>query len=79
MAIAISLHSFKEHERQDLQVIPIASKAPVKRSQLFMQQHATFVVKKNFVPFDHLVVCCCFMLHVVVSCCMKFAGDQKCL
>ena len=53
--------------------------APVKRSQLFMQQHATFVVKKKFVPFDHLVVCCCVMLHVVVSCCMKFARDQKCL
>ena len=54
-------------------------KPPVKRSQLFMQQRATFVVKKKFVPFDHLVVCCCTMLHVVVSCCMKFARDQKCL
>ena len=54
-------------------------KAPVKRSQLFMQQCATFVVKKKFVPFDHLVVCCCIMLRVVVSCCMKFARDQKCL
>ena len=44
-----------------------------------MQQRATFVVKKKFVPFDHLVVCCCIMLHVVVSCCMKFARGQKCL
>ena len=44
-----------------------------------MQQRATFVVKKKFVPFDHPVVCCCIMLHVVVSCCMKFARDQKCL
>ena len=44
-----------------------------------MQQRATFVVNKKFVPFDHLVVCCCIMLHVVVSCCMKFARDQKCL
>ena len=54
-------------------------KAPVKRSQLFIQHRTTFVVKKKFVPFDHLVVCCCIMLHVVVSCSMKCARDQKCL
>ena len=45
-------------------------KAPVKRSQLFIQRRTTFVVKKKFAPFDHLVVCCCIMLYVVVSCCM---------
>ena len=45
-------------------------KAPVKRSQLFIQQRTTFVVKEKFLPFDHLVVCCCIMLYVVVSCCM---------
>ena len=55
------------------------TKAPVKRSQLFIQQRTTFVMKKKFVPFDHLVVCCCIMLYVVVSCCMKFARNQKCL
>ena len=47
-------------------------------SQLFMQQRATFVVKKKFVPFDHLVVCCRIMLHVVVSCCIKFAIKNVC-
>ena len=59
--------------------IPWLTKAPVKRSQLFIQQRTTFVVKKKFVSLDHLVVCCCIMLYVVVSCCMKFARDQKCL
>ena len=54
-------------------------KVPVKRSQLFIQQRTTFVVKKKFVPFDHLVVCCCIVLYVVVWCFMKFARDQKCL
>ena len=43
------------------------SKAPVKRSRLFIQQRTTFVVKKKFLPFDHLVVCCCIMLHEVCS------------
>ena len=43
------------------------TKASVKRSQLFIQQRTTFLVKKKFVPFDHLVVCCCIMLHKVCS------------
>ena len=54
------------------------SKAPVKRSQLFMQQHATFVVKKKFVPFDHLVVCCCIMLHEVCSRSKMFVEQMLC-
>ena len=54
------------------------SKAPVKRSQLFMQQRATFVVKKKFVPFDHLVVCCCIMLHKVCSRSKMFVEQMLC-
>ena len=53
-------------------------KAPIKRSQLFMQQRATIVVKKKFVPFDHLVVCCCIMLHEVCSRSKMFVEQMLC-
>ena len=54
------------------------SKAPVKRSQLFIQHRTTFVVKKTFVPFDHLVVCCCIMLHEVCSRSEMFVEQMLC-
>ena len=45
--------------------------------QLFIQQRTTFVVKKKFAPFDHLVVCCCIMLYVVVSCLHEVCSQSK--
>ena len=42
-----------------------------------MQQRATFVVKKKFVPFDHLV-CCCIILHEVCSRSKMFVEQMLC-
>ena len=50
---------------------------PVKRSELFIQQRTTFVAKKKFVSFDHLVVCCCIMLLYYVVCCCSLLTIKK--